>query len=65
MEPGRYFSGNAHPTPGQGLPALIPSKGPVCYGLYFMGTYVGYWWDGGLSWDRGSECRKRQTAQGG
>ena len=62
--PGGYFWGNPRPAPVRGPPALIPWTGPVSYHLFLTGTRLGYKWGGGLSWDRGRECRKRHPAPG-
>jgi len=45
-------------------PHSFPGRGPVCYHLFLTGTRLGYGWGGGLSGDRGRECRKRHPAPG-
>jgi len=47
-----------------GRPHWFPGRGPVCYHLFLTGTRLGSAWGGGLSGDRGRECRKRHPAPG-
>ena len=53
----------APPPPGA-HPHSFPGRGPVCYHPFLAGTCPGYGWGGGLSGDRGRECRKRHPAPG-
>jgi len=53
----------APPPPGA-YPHSFPGRGPVCYHPFLAGTRPGYGWGGGLSGDRGRECRKRHPAPG-
>jgi len=53
----------APPTPGA-HPHSFPGRGPICYHPFLTGTRPGYGWGGGLSGDRGRECRKRHPAPG-
>ena len=53
----------AQPPPGAQLHSF-PGRAPVCYHPFSAGTRPGYGWGGGLSGDRGRECRKRQAAPG-
>jgi len=50
--------------PSGAHPHSFPGRGPVCYHLFLTGTRLGYGWGGGLSGDRGRECRKRHPAPG-
>jgi len=61
---GGYFSGNPRPAPARGPPALIPWTGPRLLPPIFNGDPSGVWVGGGLSGDRGRECRKRHPAPG-
>jgi len=40
---GGYFSGNPHPTPARGLPALIPWTRPCVLAAIFNGDPSGVW----------------------
>jgi len=50
------------PPPPRAQPHSFPGRGPVCYHQFLTGTRPGYGWGGGLSGDRGRECRKRHPA---
>jgi len=50
--------------PSGAHPQSFPGRGPVCYHLFLTGTRLGYGWGGGLSRDRGRECRKRPPTPG-
>jgi len=50
--------------PSEAHPHAFPGRGPVCYHLFLTETRLGYGWGGGLSGDRGRECRKRHPAPG-
>jgi len=61
---GGMFRVISTPPPSGAHPHSFPERGPVCYHLFLTGTRLGYGWGGGLSGDRGRECRKRHPAPG-
>jgi len=61
---GAIFRVITAPPPPGAHPHSVPRRGPVCYHPFLAGTRPGYGWGGGLSGDRGRECRKRHPAPG-
>jgi len=61
---GGYFRVIPAQPPSGAHPHSFNGRCPVSYHLFLMGTRLGYEWGGGLSRDRGRECRKSDPALG-
>jgi len=61
---GVFFWVMPAPPPSGAHPYSFPGRGPICYQQFLTETRLWYGWGGGLSRDRGRECRKRHPAPG-